>query len=191
MARNIKETIEKTEVVPHGRSLRSDATVGRLVGDHFLRVQLLYACGCLRFRRPRRALLSRNSGCSALVPPCALPVFGAGARSHTFVCIRLCRAQHDNAVTCCKNCHADAQRIQAAQPPFIPAANYLISLASHDTISTPTMTHTERTYSGSNGDPRCSNGAPSDRRRQRRAVHHASRSGHPREGEGPLGGVHE
>jgi hypothetical protein len=43
MAQNIKGTT-KTEVVAHGRSLRSDATVGQLVGDHFLRVQLLYAC---------------------------------------------------------------------------------------------------------------------------------------------------
>ena len=91
------------EVVLHGRSLRSDATIGRLVGDHFLRVQLLYACGCLRFRRPRRALLSRPSGCSALVPPRALPVFGAGARSRTFVCMRLRRARCDNAITRCKN----------------------------------------------------------------------------------------
>ena len=54
------------ELVPHGRSLRSDATVGRLVGDHFLRVQLLYACGCLRFRRPRRTLLASRRACSAL-----------------------------------------------------------------------------------------------------------------------------
>ena len=113
------------EVVAHGRSLRSDATVGRLVGDHFLHVQLLYACGCLRFRQPRRALLasrraryalSRPSGCFALVPPRALPVFGAGARSRTFVCMRLRRARRDDAVTCCKNCHADAPRIHAPGP---------------------------------------------------------------------------
>ena len=48
--------------------------------------------------------------------------------------------------------------------PFIPAAIYLISLASDDTISTPTTTHTERTSSGSNGAPSGSNGAPSGRR---------------------------
>ena len=120
------------ELIPHDRSLCSDATVGWLVGDHFLRVQLLHACGCLRFRRPRRALLSRPSGCSALVPPRALPVFWAGARSHTFVCKRLRRARRDDAVTHCKNCHADAPRIHAAQPPFIPAAIYL-HLSSHIT----------------------------------------------------------
>ena len=54
------------EVVAHGCSLRSDATVGRLVGNHFLRVQLLYACGCLRFRRPWRALLTSRCARSAL-----------------------------------------------------------------------------------------------------------------------------
>ena len=81
---------------------------------------------------PPRALLSRPSGCSALIPPCTLPVFGAGARSHTFVCMRLRRVRRDNAVTRCKNCHADAQRIQAARPPFIPVAIYL-HLSRHTT----------------------------------------------------------
>ena len=54
------------EVVAHGCSLRSDATVGRLVGDHFLCVQLLFACGCMQFRRPRRALLASRRARSAL-----------------------------------------------------------------------------------------------------------------------------
>ena len=74
-----------------------------------------------------RSLLSHPSGCSALVPPRALPVFGAGARSRTFVCMRLCRARRDDAVTRCKNCHADAPRIHAARLPFIPAPFTFIS----------------------------------------------------------------
>ena len=83
-------------------------------------------------RPAARALLSRPSRFSALVPPRALLVFGAGARSRTFVCMRLRRVRRDNAVTCCKNCHANAQRIQAARPPFIPAAIYL-HLSRHTT----------------------------------------------------------
>jgi len=66
MAHNIKETIDYKEVLAHGRSLRSDATVGRLVGDHFLPVQLVYAYGCLRFRWPWRALLSSRRACYTL-----------------------------------------------------------------------------------------------------------------------------
>ena len=72
------------EVVAHGRSLRGDATASQLVDDHSLRVQLLYACGCLRLMRPRHALLASRHACSALaslrvlslVPPRAVPVFG-------------------------------------------------------------------------------------------------------------------
>ena len=86
---------------------------------------------------------------SARIPPCALcsrippgalpsslhagaPVFGASARPRMFVCMRLRWARRDNAVTRCKNCHADAQRIQAARAPFIPAAIYL-QLSCHTT----------------------------------------------------------
>ena len=101
-------------MVPHGRSLCSDATVGRLVGDHFLRVQLLYACGCLRFRWPRRALLASRRACSALASLrvlCPRPstratsVWGWRTITHARV-PALRRAQRDNAVTRCKNCHA-------------------------------------------------------------------------------------
>ena len=35
-----------------------------------------------------------------------LPMFGAGAQSRTFVCMRLRRAWHEDVVTRCKNCHA-------------------------------------------------------------------------------------
>ncbi len=48
--------------------------------------------GALCSRPAARALLSRPSRFSALVPPRALLVFGAGARSRTFVCKRLRRA---------------------------------------------------------------------------------------------------
>ena len=78
------------------------------------------------------ALLSHPSGCSALVPPRVLLVFGAGTRSRTFVCKRLRRARRDDAVTRCKNCHADAPRIHAARPSFIHVAIYL-HLSSHTT----------------------------------------------------------
>ena len=124
------------------RSLCSDSTVGWLVGDHFLCVQLLYVCGCLRLRRTRHALLATHrarsalSGppvCSALVPPRALPVFGAGARSCMFVCMRLRRARRDNAVTGCKNCHADAQKIQATQPHlFLRPFTFISRVTRHN-----------------------------------------------------------
>ena len=95
-----------------------------------LAVQAATACSA---RVPPRALCSH-------VPPrvlCSCPStrrasVWAGARSHTFVCMRLRRAWHDDAVTRCKNCHADAPRIHAARPPFIPAAIYL-HLSSHTT----------------------------------------------------------
>ena len=48
--------------------------------------------------------------------------------------------------------------------PIYSCGHLPSSLASHERISTPTTTHTERTSSGSNGAPRGSNGAPSGRR---------------------------
>ena len=75
MARNIKETIEKTEVVPHGRSLRSDATVGRLVGDHFLHAYSTALCVWLLAVQAVAACSARilpRALCSC-VPPGALP----------------------------------------------------------------------------------------------------------------------
>ena len=78
------------EVVAHGRSLRSDASIGRLVGDHYLRVQLLYACGCLRLRRLRRALYSR-------IPPGALP-------SSLHVRCQCLGPAHDHARSCACCC---------------------------------------------------------------------------------------
>ena len=85
-------------MVAHGRSLRSDATVGRLVGDHFLRVQLLYACGCLRLRRPRRALLaSAARALCSRVPPGALP-------SSLHARCQCLGPAHDHARSCACGC---------------------------------------------------------------------------------------
>ena len=161
MARNIKETIDETEVVPHGCSLRSDATVGRLVGDQFMRVQLLYACGCLRFRRPRRALLASRRARSALTSlrvlyprPSTRAASVWGRRTITHVRV------HAVAPGAAPQCSYPMQKLpcERVENPGRPAPIYScgrlsLSLASHDTISTPTMTHTERTSNGSNGAP--------------------------------------
>ena len=77
-------------MVPHGRSLCSEGTVGQLVGDHLLRVQLLHACGCLRFRRPRCALCSR-------VPQGALP----SSLHARYQCLG---PAHDHACSCACGC---------------------------------------------------------------------------------------
>ena len=160
------------EVVPHGRSLCSEATVGRLVGDHFLRVQLLYAWGCLRFRRPRRALLASRRARSALASLrvlCPRPSTRAasvlGRRTITHVRV------HVVAPGATPQCSYPLQKLpcgRAENPrrpaPFYSCGHLPSSLVSHDTISTPTRTHTERTSSGSNGAPHGSNGAPSGRR---------------------------
>ena len=186
-------------MVPHNRSLRSDATVGRLVGDHLLRVQLLHVCGCLRFRRPPRALLVSRRARSAVVSLrvlCPRPSTRAASVLdwHTIMLV------HVQAVApgAARRCSYPLQKLpcgRAENPrrpaPFYSCGHLPSSLVSHDTISTPTRTHTERTSSSSNGAPRGSNGAPSGRRRQRRAVHHATHRGHPREGEGSVGGVSE
>ena len=159
-------------MVPHDRPLRSEATVGQLVGDHLLRVQLLHACGCLRFRRPRRALLTSRRARSALASlrvlcprpsTCAASVWGR----RTISPIRV----HAVAPGAARRWSYPLQKLprERAENPRRPAPFYSCgylpsSLVSHDTISTLTRTHTERTFSGSNGAPRGSNGAPSGRR---------------------------
>ena len=158
-------------MVAHDRSLRSDATVGRLVGDHLVRVQLLHACGCLRFRRPRRALLASRRARSALASLrvlCPRPstraasVWGRRTITHVRVQVvapgatRRCSYPLQNLPCgCIENPHRSA--------PFYSCVHLPSSLVSHDTISTPTRTHTERTSNGSNGAPCGSNGAPSGR----------------------------
>ena len=158
-------------MVAHGRSLRRGATVGRLVGDHFLRVQLLYVCGCLRFRRPRRALLASRRARSALASlrvlcprPSTRATSVSGRRTITHVRVQ---AVAPGAAT---RCSYPLQKLPCgrAENPRRPASFYSCghlpsSLVSHDTISTPTRTHRERTSSGSTGAPRGSNGAPSGR----------------------------
>ena len=171
MSQNIKGTIDQTEVVAHGRSLRSDATVGRLVGDHFLRVQLLYACGCLWFRRPRRALLVSRRARSALA---SLRVLCPRPSTRAASVLGRCMITHIRvqvaAPGVARRCSYPLQKLPCgrAENPRRPAPFYSCgylpsSLISHDTISTPTRTHTERTSSGFNGAPRGSNGAPSGR----------------------------
>ena len=159
-------------MVAHGRSPRSDATVGRLVGDHFLCVQLLYACGCLRFRRPRRAMLTSHRACSALA---SLRVLCPRPSTRAAIVLDRCTITHVRvqvvAPGAARRCSYPLQKLpcgRAKNPrrptPFYSCGHLPSSHVSHDTISTPTRTHIEMTSSGYNGSPRGSNGAPSGRR---------------------------
>ena len=109
-----------------------------------------------------RALFSR-------VPPGALPSF-------LHACSQcLGPAHHARSCACgCTGRDATMQlpgvkttmrtRRKSGRPAPIYSCSLLpSSLMPHDSIITPTMTHTKRTSSGSNGAPRGSNGAPSGR----------------------------
>ena len=144
-------------MVAHGRSLRSDTTVGRLVGNHFLCVQLLYACGCLRFRRPRRALLASRRARSALASLRVLcPHPSTRAASVSGRCMNTHVRVQAVAPGAAQRCSYPLQKLPCGRTknprrpaPFYSCGHLPSSLVSDVTISTPTRTHIERTSSGS------------------------------------------
>ena len=155
------------EVVAQGRSLRTNATFGRLVGDHFLRVQLLYACGCLRFRRPRHTLLVSRRTRSALASLrvlCPRPSTRATSvwGRRTITNVRVHAIAPGGATMQLPAAKTSMRTRRESRPPgphlFLRPFTFISRLTRHNK-----HTHednTERTSSGSNGAPRGSNGAP-------------------------------
>ena len=126
-----------------------------------LAVQAAAACSA---RVPPRALCSR-------VPPGALPSSPTRAASVWGRCTITHVRVHAVAPGAVRRCSYPLQKLSCGRTenprrpaPFYSCGHLPSSLVSHDTISTPTRTHTERTSSGSTGAPRGSNGAPNDRR---------------------------